>query len=478
MRRHTIAIVLAVAAGAGQADAQVTPPARGTRPEAGAAQAAGGITGVVVGGDDGSPIRSASAEVRSAADSSLVTGALTGADGSFRIQGLRPGRYYLRVSALGRSPTTRAGITISAAAPQVNVGQIRLTAAALQLEGLTATAERREASLAPDRNSYSLRDMPATTGGNTVDALRNVPAVEVDVDGKVSLRGNENVVVQINGRPSPLRGEQLGNYLAQLPANMVDRVEVIPNPSARYDPEGMAGILNIVLKQNVDLGLSGGLTLGASTADRYTAAGNVGYQRGPATFSLNYGFTSDDRALIGINDRTRLGALKAPLSYTEQDIRGSNGNGGHNLNAAVDVRLSERDLLSNALQLNSRGSTEESRSAYTELDATRLLLDAYDRVRDSDQDARMLDYTLAFKRTLQPQRHEISAEVRINQMEDDDRTALFRQTTAGGLQLDAENNVTDSRARQLTAQVDYTRSLSPQLKLETGYKGNTRALDR
>jgi outer membrane receptor protein involved in Fe transport len=437
----------------------------------------GEIRGTVVDAGSSAPISRASVAVWTTTDPALVAGAIARPDGTFRIQGLRPGTYVLKVSMMGYTAQTTARLTVAESSPRANAGSVRLARSAVMLEGLEVTAQRSAVTIAPDRNTYASRDVaPAAT--NASEVLEAVPSVEVDADGKVSLRGNENVVVQINGRPSPIRGAQLAGYLKQLPANTLERVEVVPNPSAKYDPEGMAGIINIVLKQNVDLGLSGGLTLAASTADRYTASGNLGYQRGPATFSGSYGFTSDDRELTGINDRTRLGTLRAPLSFTEQDIRGSNGNGGHNLSAAVDLRLGERDVLSNALQLNARGATEESRSAYTELDATRLLLDAYDRVRDSDTDARMLDYTLAFKRTLQPQRHELSAEVRFNRFEDDDRTALWRQFTAGGAHLDAESNRTDLRSRQLTAQVDYTRSLSSNLKLETGYKGNTRALDR
>ena len=437
----------------------------------------GEVRGTVVDAEAGTPVAHASVAVWSRADSVLAAGAIARPDGTFRIEGLRPGTYYLRVTMMGYGAHTSAEFTVSPAAPRANAGSIRLSRSAITLAALEVTAERPTVSIAPDRNAYRTRDVaPAATSASEV--LEAVPSVQVDADGRVSLRGNENVVVQINGRPSPIRGEQLAAYLRQLPANTLDRVEVIPNPSARYDPEGMAGIINIVLRQNVDLGLSGGLTLAASTADRYTASGNLGYQSGPMTLFASYGFTSDDRSQSGINDRTRLGAQQAPLSFTEQVIRGSNGNYGHNLNASLDYRLGERDVLSTALLLNARGQTDESLSAYEELDATRLLLDAYERIRDSENDARMVDYTLAFKRTLEPQRHELSAEVRVNRMGDDDRTLLWRQPAAGGGHTDAEVNDTDARSWQLTAQADYTRALGERTKLETGYKGTARLLDR
>ncbi|HEX2077369.1 MAG TPA: TonB-dependent receptor [Longimicrobium sp.] len=479
MKRPLFAALALLALSASPTLAQPGQQPPGQRPPGAQPPAAGPgeIRGSVVDAESSAPVPQASVAVWSTADSALVAGALARPDGSFRIEGLRPGTYYLRVSMIGYGTLTTGQITIAPQAARHNAGSIRLSKSAIVLESLEVTAEAPTATIAPDRNAYRTRDVaPAATTASEV--LEAVPSVQVDADGRVSLRGNENVVVQINGRPSPIRGEQLAGYLRQLPANTLDRVEVIPNPSARHDPEGMAGIINIVLKQNVDLGLSGGLTLAASTADRYTASGNLGYQSGPTTLFVSYGFNSDDRAQEGINNRTRLGAGQAPLSFTEQDINGSQGAAGHNLNATLDYRLGERDVLSNALMLNVRGGTDESLSAYTELDGTRILLDAYQRVRDSEQDNRMADYSLAWKRTLEPQRHELSAEVRVNRVDEEDRTLLWRQSETGGGLSDAETNDTDARTYQLTAQADYTRSLAERTKLETGYKGTGRWLDR
>lgn len=477
MKRLVVATALsllsaapALAQGPGQ-----RPP--GQQPAQPPAAGPGEIRGTVVDAESSAPVGAASVEVWSTADSALVAGAIARPDGSFRIQGLRPGTYYLRVSMMGYGPQRTAPLTVAAASPRADAGSVGLSRRALVLDAIGVEAERPAIAIAPDRNSYSTRDVaPAATTASEV--LESVPSVQVDADGRVSLRGNENVVVQINGRPSPIRGEQLAGYLKQLPANTLDRVEVIPNPSARHDPEGMAGIINIILKQNVDLGLSGGLTLAASTADRYTGSGNLGYQQGPATWFVSYGFSTDDRDQLGVNDRTRLGTGRTPLSFNEQDIRGTQGNGGHNFNGTLDYRLGERDVLSNALMLNLRGATDDALSAYSELDGTRVLLDAYERVRDSRTDNWMADYNLAWKRTIEPRTHELSAEVRVNANDEDDRTSLWRQTTTGGTLSDAEIHQTDARAYQLTGQVDYTRGLAERTKLETGYKGNARWTDR
>jgi outer membrane receptor protein involved in Fe transport len=378
---------------------------------------------------------------------------------------------------MGYRSQAGTAVTIAAAQPRTNAGTIRLAKSAVALAGITATAERAAVSIAPDRNTYQTRTVaPAAT--NASEVLESVPAVQVDPDGRVSLRGNENVVVQINGRPSPMRGAQLASYLKQLPANVLERVEVIPNPSARQDPEGMAGIINIVLKQNVDLGLSGGLTLYASSEDRYSGSGNLGWQQGRATVFASYGYLNDTRQEVGVNDRTRLGPADAPLSFTNQDVSGSNGNFGHNLNATLDYRLGSKNVLSSSLLVNVRGGDQSTLSDYHILDAAETPLDRYLRIRDTNTDGRLVDASVGFKRTMVPQRHELSGEVRLNRVHDLDNTGLWRQPLGGGARTDAEVDVTDAVTWQLTGQVDYTRALGQHGKLETGYKGWERWLDR
>ncbi|HEX6911045.1 MAG TPA: TonB-dependent receptor [Longimicrobium sp.] len=485
--RTTLAAAVALAL-AGPALAQNpggAPPA-GARPMGpggpGAGQQQGGTVRGTVVNPEGQPVASAQVAVWSAADSSLVTGAVARPDGSFRIDGLRPGRYYLRVSSMGFSSATTAVVALSPQSPQADVGTVRLATAAVMLEGITVAAEAAPAGFAPDRNTYSTRDMPGTTGGNATDVLRNVPAVEVDQDGKPSLRGNQNVAVQVNGRPSPMTGDQLGNFLQQLPANMVERVEVIPNPSARYEPEGMAGIINIVLKQNADLGLSGGFIAGVGTGGRYNGSGNLGWQAGDLTLYGSYGFRHDERNSTGLNYLERYAtAGGTPVSILDQDIDGEFNMLSHLFNGSADYKLGSRNVLS-ASGMASVGAFENaSVNRYAERDGSNALVRRYVGENAIEFNDFTLDGSLAFKRTITPQQHELSAELRFNRNDhgndnDFNEQVLSLDGGASGTPV-LQNLQTDALTSTLSFQADYTRPLGERRKLETGYKGTLRGLD-
>lgn len=479
------AVALAMASGTAAAQPGGTPPA-GARPMGGpgAAQQQGGTIRGTVLNPEGQPVNGGQVAVWSAADSTLVTGAVARPDGSFRIEGLRPGRYYLRVSALGYSTATTPVVAISPQAREADVGAVRLAAGAIQLEGLTVTAEAAPAGFAPDRNTYSTRDMPATSGGNATDVLQNVPAVEVDQDGRVSLRGNQNVAVQINGRPSPMTGDQLGNFLRQLPANMVDRVEVIPNPSARYEPEGMAGIINIVLKQNADLGLSGGMIAGAGTGGRFNGSGNLGWQAGDLTLFGSYGFRHDKRESTGLNYLERYTAAgTSPVSVLDQDILGEGGMTSHIVNGSADYKLGARDVLSATGMVSVGEHENDTRNRYLESDGAGTPLRRYLGENLLGFNDLTTDAALSWKRTITPQRHELSTELRWNRNNHDVENRLSEQAltlSGGGAANDTpllQNLLTESVISTLSFQADYTRAFGERTKLETGYKGTRRGLE-
>jgi outer membrane receptor protein involved in Fe transport len=422
------------------------------------------------------PLPRASVSLRLKGSPVTIAGAIAGRDGSFRVTGLRPGTFTIRVVYIGYSPVIQ-DITLSPQTPILDLGVAKLAPVATTLDAVTVKEERAAVVTGPDRNAYRAKDL-APGAANASELLENVPSVQVDVDGKVSLRGNENVVVQINGRPTPLRGAPLASYLKSLSANVIDRIEVVPNPSAKYDPEGMAGIINIALKSNVDLGLSGAVNGALSNPNRYNGSGNLGYQSGAWTSFVTAGLVSDARTAAGLNDRERFDAADALESTTAQDILLAPAAKGQNLTATVDYKLSSRDVLSNALALNHRTSDETSTTTQTLLAGSGRMLDQYVRPRDVNSKSVMVDYDVALKRTFTPRTHELSTEFRFNRAHDEDMNDQRRLAAPGSGYVDGRREGNDALTRQVTGQVDYLRTLRPRTKLETGWKSTARRLDR
>lgn len=378
------------------------------------------------------------------------------------------------VRALGFAPKTIPVVELSAARPEADLGVLALTAAVVQLQEQAITAQRQQVQLAPDRTTYVVRDMPTTKGGTALDVLRNVPSVDVDIDNVVSLRGNSGVVVQINGRPSPLKAGQLGNFLEQLPADAVDHVEIIPNPSARDDPEGVAGIINIVLRQKPDAGTSGGVTIGGGTTGHVDVGGNAGLQRGPFSAFGSYSLLRDDRprneALFREN------TYETPLTYLRETARRTQIPLVHTITGNAAYQWGERDELSLDALYSQRREWETYGVLYHTLDTAFALTNATDRRSKDVNHEGSAEATLAYKHGFEAKGHSLSSELRFEEHLEGGPTdilehALSRAGTPTATILQATQTAwTHSSTTSLKA--DYVRPLGANLKLETGYKGS------
>ena len=432
----------------------------------------GEITGRLVDSLSGRPVTTGSVAVRRAQDSTFASGALPKEDGSFRVDGLMPGRYTLRVRVIGFAPVTRNNIVISAAKPSVDIGAIALKTVAAKLETEHVVADREETVLAPDRNSYSVKNMTTASGGTAIDVLRNIPLVEVDGSNNVSLRGNANVVIQINGRSTPLKGDQLGAFLAQLPAGTVKNVEVATNPSAKDDPEGTAGIINIVLNQQTELGLSGGLSAGTASTRQTNANGNIGKQQGKLTVFLSGSMYRDHRATSGTISRTNL-VVPVPV-YTETSLEGRQlplSGGG---TARSEYRFTDRTTLSLDAFLYGGHYGGDQSSDYTDLDASRSIIGLFDQ--RSSQISRNLsqDYDLTFRRFTAKNAPLFSMEVEYSNNDghtDIDLSGTVRQSDASTPSaIPTEHDHTVGRYPYFNWKTDYTAQFGTTTKLESGLK--------
>jgi outer membrane receptor protein involved in Fe transport len=263
---------------------------------------------------------------------------------------------------------------------------------------------------------------------------------------------------------------------------MLDRVEVIPNPSAKYDPEGMAGIINVVLKQNAELGLSGGVSATGGTTGQLNTSGMLGYQKGLLTLLGNYGYLHDARDMEGFTNLSVLGDGTLPTSYQDQAITGDRIRDSHTFNASGEYKLSKFNALTTNLILSKRDITSDNNIQISQLNATRSLTDMSRQVLNGSTAGHNVDYTLAYKRTSKIELNSFTTEARFfNARNTDSNLFTTQPLTTQGQPMDAKpdllTNIPGMHRQNFTLQSDVTHALGKFAKLEAGYKGTLRKLD-
>ncbi|MBF9237004.1 TonB-dependent receptor [Hymenobacter sp. BT683] len=242
-----------------------TPPALVTLPTA---RGTGRISGVVLDGATKKPVEFATVALLPATGDKPVDGTVADDRGRFTLKGLAAGEYRLQLSFIGYGSLTQP-VTLADGKMSLDLGTVALTAAAQQLSDVTVTGDRPVVESKPDRLVYNAGTDNTNKGGTAADVLRKAPMVSVDPDGNLQLRGSGNVRILINGKPSAVISGDIATALKQLPGDQIKSVEVITSPSAKYDGEGSAGIINIVLKENNLQGVNGnvGLALGTRNSN-------------------------------------------------------------------------------------------------------------------------------------------------------------------------------------------------------------------
>ena len=271
----------------------------------------------------------------------FVKGAITDEEGSFNITGLSNGSYTLQISSIGYKEITRQ-FTLTDREKRATFHAIYMSEDSQMLEEVEVRGQRSQMKLEVDRKVFTVDQVLAAAGGSASELLENIPSVEVTTDGEISLRGNSSVEVWINGKASGLTSDNRAEILQQIPAESIEKIEVIDNPSAKYSPEGSAGIINIVLKRDRMAGYYGSVRAGVNTRGGWNTGANINYTSG----------TFDAFANIGYRRRKGKGGSMSEQQYlntnTYQNYEGENLNGGGNLfsRAGLTWHMTRKDDLS------------------------------------------------------------------------------------------------------------------------------------
>ena len=252
--------------------------------------AIGSLDGQVFDSISRKPIEYVQLRVCKVSDSTVVTGIYTDEDGKFVLEQIPLGSYFIRVNQSGYKEKIIRSIQLTQAKPLRKLGNISLVSDAANIEEVEITAETPILQSGIDKKVYNVGEDLSVQGGSANDVLNNITSIEVDQDGNISLRGEGKVTILIDGRPSSLSGGNGKNLLSGIPAGSIERIEIVTNPSAKYDPDGTSGIINVVLKKNIRLGLNGNVTLSAATGNAYTGSTSMNMRNTKFNIFGNYAY--------------------------------------------------------------------------------------------------------------------------------------------------------------------------------------------
>lgn len=388
----------------------------------------------------------------------LVAGNSTDEQGQYRLEGVLAGSYTLKIGFLGYLDTLQT--IVVEAGRTYQLPPVALRVSALQLDEVVVRGEQTSVVNLIDKKVVNVGQDLLAAGATAVEILANVPSVQTDATGNISLRGNRNVTVLVDGKPSPLPNDEL---LQQLPASSIDKIEVITTPSAKYNPDGATGIINIITRRDQRAGLNTNFTLGAATGRKYNAGLDANYARGSWNGYANYSFLQ--RQFRHYEDRRKTLA-EGDAEFLQQARTLFDGD-GHSLKAGADYFLNASNTLSFYTNQNRHRHTPFRRWLFLENQGGNTAAQ-YRRDTENPHDHLTQDYNLNYKKTFATAEHFLEAEANVS----NNRNSLdgrYWQTYLAGNQKDSlttEDLQYNNRIVTLTA--DYAQPLSAQAKLEVG----------
>lgn len=427
------------------------------------------IQGKLVEEESKNPVEFATVSVFNANDSSLATGGITDGKGFFSIDS-KPGNYYLKIQFMGYQEVTISDVRLGRNNSSFDAGRINFAQDQQLLDEVVVQAERTQMELTLDKKVFNIGKDLSNLGGSATDILDNLPSVQVDVEGTVSLRGSDNVRILIDGKPSGLVGLSSNDALRQLNGNLVERVEVITNPSARYDAEGLAGIINIVLKKEKKKGVNGSFQLNTGVPANHGGSVNMNFRRDWINFFTN----------VGVNNRRNPGngdsyqEFGDPITRTTDRFR-EHDRGGLSYSARFGADIYLNDLNTLTLAFLYRFSDENNKTTITYYDT--FLESNADSVtfrRDNEtEDDENLEYSINYTRNFKRKGQKFTADIQYqnnNEGEGSDLVESKGLTLNDQLPFLFQRSGNDEIEERLMLQSDYVHPYAKNGKVEGGFR--------
>ena len=422
------------------------------------------VEGTVVEQDSNIPLEYATITFKSKPNNKVVTGGITDAKGKFSVD-VPIGTYDIAVEYISFKTKTYSDKSIT---KSINLGTVSLALDVESLAEVTIIAERTTVEIKLDKKIYNVGKDLTVRGGTVSDVLDNIPSVSVDVEGVVALRGNDDVRILINGKPSGLVGLNSTEALRQLPADAIERVEVITSPSGRYDAEGTAGILNIILRRSKLQGFNGAVTINAGYPEQAGISGNVNYRTGDVNFfnTTSYNYRSaPGSAFTNTNYLSTNNRLEENRDF--ERIRK-----GLNTNIGLEWYINETASLTAALQYRDSNNESETTNIIQEFDSDGSLSNTTKRFDPEFEKDITRQYNLNFDKQFGDSvEHKLTGSFQIESSGELESSIIVQD------EVPSEDVRTDEQQDRYFLQADYVLPLNANSLLEMGYQGRFLNLD-
>ncbi len=428
----------------------------------------GTVKGIIFEKASDTPLEFANVVIKNQTDSAFMKGAVADKDGKFEFAGLPLGEYRITYSFIGFDEAKTPVIKIDSKQSKIDLGKIYISETSQSVGEVEVVGKKSTFVNSIDRKTFNIGQDLMSTTGSVSDLMQNIPSVQVDVDGNVSLRGSENVTILVNGKPSAMMNLNRAAVLQQMSANSIERIEIITNPSAKYKPDGTSGIINIVLKKDKGLGFNGNGTANVGNDSRYNFNLMANYNHGKLNVYGSVGIRQDDRNRIG-DAATSTFDSAGLVNYSTTHNHGHARPISNLASGGIDYKLNDHNKIGASVNYNYRFQHQIDSSKYALQDGHNNVILAYDRDRVLPENESDLELTTFFQHTFDKEGHELNVNLLASRTTEDENNYYTNTYQVPYPIVRYDNMFYHHVNHSSELAVEYTRPIAEGRKLEAGY---------
>ncbi len=429
------------------------------------------ITGTVIEKTSKQPLEYATITITDSKNPKVISGGITNAKGGFAIE-VAPGIYNIKIEFISFKAVEFNNRTFE---KNSDLGTIVLSEDAAVLNEVVVRAEKSTVEIKLDKKVYNVGQDMIVKGGTVSNVLENVPSVTVDVEGNVSLRGNENVRIFIDGRPS--NSLNMAEALRQIPADAIDKVEVITNPSARYDAEGGAGILNIVLKKGKNLGFNGSFIASTGIPETYGLSGDLNFKTKKLNFFTSTGYNYRTSEGAGLTYSQLLDSNKNTIGYTNEDKNTERIRKGISSKTGVEWTVAPNTFWTNSISYRDDRGSNNDLVNYNSFDGSYNFISKRYRLSEGDDNGNDTEFASNFLKNFNDNGHKLTVDFSYATNNDTENALITDETLNSNTPATYDTTFNKQKQNMIQVQTDYVLPFENGSQFEMGYKGNFNNLD-